>query len=272
MPDFIECGYYGEVLRQREWAYQREDSNSEGYTLNEFLNGYLFGPGYGGLHHDAFTKLFKEVREKVAKDYESELRKAKFSETDNDGNLFFTIDNWSKLEWMHMRNCNSGTVNYLNDYTSSIAIFGTEKLHNFALNLPSHFLQNGRFQLAVIFKLFPEALEVPILTHGIPHKFNSDTFRLEKLGLENSSLIGKFKPVIVRYLHKNPRIFHLLINLRKSRKSRNEELLIRKTFDSMLFKNQDILSCNPKEYFGSLVYYGILAQYVNAIAMVLKKD
>lgn len=270
MPDFMECGYYGEVLRQREWAYQREDSKKEGYTLDEFLNGYLFGPGYGGLHHDKFTNLFAKVRDKVTKDYEFELRKAHLSELDKDGNLFFSIDNWSKLEWMHMRNCNSRTVNFLNDYTSSIAMFATEKLHDFALNLPSRYLQNGSFQLAIIFKLFPMSLDVPILTHGIPHKFDKVSFRLERLDLENSSVNSKFKLSIVRFLLKYPKAFQFLINLRKSRKARNEELFIRKSFDSILHNNQEILSCNPKRYSGSLVYYGVLAQYVNAIALVSK--
>jgi len=270
MPDFIECGYYGEVLRQREWAYQRKDSKPEGYTLNEFLNGYLFGPGYGGLHHDNFTRLFKEVRDKVSKDYEFELRKANLIERDKEGNLYFSIDNWSKLEWMHMRNCNSTTVNFLNDYTSSIAIFGTEKLHDFALNIPSRFLQNASFQLAVINKLFPDALEVPILTHGSAHKFNQFNFRLEKIDSQRSSVISKFKIIILHYLLKQPKFFNSLNNLRKTSKERNEELLIRKTFDSILFNNQDILSCTPKEYSGALVYYGVLAQYVNAIAMVVK--
>jgi hypothetical protein len=214
--------------------------------------------------------LFKEVRDKVSKDYEFELRKANLIERDKEGNLYFSIDNWSKLEWMHMRNCNSTTVNFLNDYTSSIAIFGTEKLHDFALNIPSRFLQNASFQLAVINKLFPDALEVPILTHGSAHKFNQFNFRLEKIDSQRSSVISKFKIIILHYLLKQPKFFNSLNNLRKTSKERNEELLIRKTFDSILFNNQDILSCTPKEYSGALVYYGVLAQYVNAIAMVVK--
>lgn len=275
LPDFMECGYFGEVLRQREWAYQRINSKSEGYTLKEFLEGYLFGPGYGGLFHDKLTPLFAEVREKVTMDYIFELNKKKVKEY-VDKNSFFSIDEWSKLEWTHMRNSNSLYVNFLNDFTSSIALFGTEKLHDYALNVPAKYLQNGKFQLAVIENLFPQALDVSILTHGTPHIFDKKNKTLEKRNGKEVFDRKKLKNIV----SSNRYLFFLFTNLFSmikkiihvfnEKKIKDRELKYRKSFTSLLENNQLTLSVNASYNRLHVVYLGILSHYLNAISLIKK--
>lgn len=271
IPDFVECGYFGEVLRQREWAYQGVNSRTKGYNFNQFLCDYLFGPGYGGLLDDRFSDKLKEIRESIRKSYLYELQKNQFKFDDHAKEQnFFSIDDWNKVEWVHMRNGNSQFVSFLNLFTSSIAIFSTEQLHDFALNVPAKYLQNGKFQLAVINKLYPEALKIPILSHG--KKFHYITSK----GLVPSSQelsVHAVKSIIKSIVYKNKLLRGLVKNLQPLMRRERDSVVeseIRNTIYQILGSSGSIIHCKPSEFSGSIVYLCILANYVNAVRLAIR--
>lgn len=261
IPDFIEFGYYGEVLRQREWAYQRENSK-EYYTLDEFLDGYLFDVGYGGLFRDKFCSLFKKAREEIKNEYINELNEQ--------GLLFedvFHIDDWNKIEWTHMRNNNSISCQLMNDFTSSIALFSTEKLHNYALNIPSRYLHNAKFQLALIETLNREVLEIPILSHGERYQYCEKTKELKPINRKNANTVDNIK----KYINKIPILNKYLKHFyRRFLKRDKSYIKIKYEIDKILNDNKDILNVQTVRYNDNLVYYAILGMYVYAISLIRK--
>jgi hypothetical protein len=269
LPNFLECGYFGEVLRQREWAYRRVDSK-ESYTLSEFLNDYLFGPGYGGLFHDDLTLLCFEVRQHVIKAYTEEIER--FGQNLLLFNGEVTQDLWNAIEWIHMRNANALMCQFLNDFTNSIALFSTSRLHLYALQIPSSFLQNGKFQCALIERLFPPAFEIPVLSHGEKYIVSpgQGRFGLIPIPRRGGGMLEFLRTAVKRIPILRRTAIKLLGVLDKSRASKKMEKMIGDDFNRIL-KDNVVFQARTKEFSGSLVYLGILASYLNAVQSVNDK-
>lgn len=257
LPAFMECGYFGEVLRQREWAYLRREAKSE-YTLQEFVNGYLLGGGYGDFGNVRFAREFHRLPAQVLESYRMQLQANGITLEEGEK---FGLDLWNKVEWVHMRNANSLVLNFLNDFTSSFAFFSTERLHDFALEVPAEFLQHARFQLAVIRRLFPDALEVPIWSHGMVQDYNKDTGMLTaKVGQSGRTMKALVLSLVRAY---TPSLIPRLQTLRLGRNSDRE---LRQYLDALMLENaMGIMAVEPGRYRGSLTYYANLLQYMYAI-------
>lgn len=162
---FVDAGYFGEQLRLREWA----EANAPGrrFHISEFFDGYFFGPGYGDTQRGGTSAALKQINASQREAYISEIARTepRLYDSLESNNMSLSLDEWNRLEWIHMRQANAQFAQLLNHHTNSFPILAAGPLHNMALALPSRMLRNARFQLALIQHLYPPALSIPVYSH-----------------------------------------------------------------------------------------------------------
>lgn len=266
-PDFMECGYFLENLRLREWAdTEIEDSIS----MKDFINRYLLGGAYGNFSagegvYSNITKFRKYLTEKYirfANLYGIPLEKG------------ITKENFDEVRWIHARNCDSRMVNFLNDFAPSISLFSVFGLHEFPFDVPARYRRNAQFQLMFIHKLFPQALEVPIFSHCQKQRFNSNTFTIQAQHTKSEMIKHFLKNRVC-----NDHFYNLLKSLYhpcfKNKISSEREYNSLKEDLINILTNQDrrfVGFLDPNDFSGDIRFLMNYVQYVYGLSSLINSD
>lgn len=255
-PKFMECGYFLENLRMREFAEEMEGS----LTLEQFIDQYLLSGSYG-INKNSKIKDLKTVRKILIETFRKQIGIYNIDVKDG-----ITKENFDEIRWIHARHTDSLMVNFLNQYTCSMAIFSQQDLHDFPFSIKADHKIKAKFQLKVIEKTHNKLLDFPFFSHCRLHKFDTSTFQL--ISLSDKNIIEKFKKRLKRILsdesiYKLQKIKSLLeSNVKK-------EPLIKTVSD--IFDGSDIakgIFFDQDIDFNNIVYLTILAQNIKAIDFI----
>lgn len=176
-PKFMECGYFLENLRLREFA-----ANIKSITLEQFVDEYLLGGSYG------------KVNENTVKDY-TDFKKHLTAELCTQAEIYgidlsegINQNNFDEVRWIHARHTDTIMVNFLNLYTSSFSIFSQPDLHEYPFSIPAEYRANASFQLMVIKTLYPKLLEFPFFSHQKHHSYDVKNVRLTPIQSKSNTL------------------------------------------------------------------------------------
>lgn len=174
-PKFMECGYFLENLRLRDFA---RDNIDESITLNDFIEQYLLRGVDDSIvnHFDAYKNHLTEELKLQIDIYGIDLSKG------------ITKENFDEVRWIHTRHADTIMVNFLNLYTSSFSIFSQRELHQYPFSIPSRFRENASFQLMVIKALYPKLLEFPFSSHLKHHSYDVKNVRLTPIQSKSNKL------------------------------------------------------------------------------------
>ena len=184
-PECMECGYFLENLRLREFAKDM----SGAITLEQFVDQYLLGGGYG-ISNETIISDLDGYRKHIIEELASQIEIYSI-----DISKGITKENFDEIRWIHARHTDTIMVNFLNLYTSSFSIFSQPDLHEYPFSVSSEFRSNAGFQLMVIKSLHSKLLEFPFYTHQRLHSFDYKKMELTP--------IMSFKEVLEEYLVKN---------------------------------------------------------------------
>lgn len=190
-PDFIECGYFLENLRLRDYI---KNIPGDYIDINDFVEDYLLRI-YGGLsfYKDCYSN-YNNFFDNLVYEYKQAIGTLNINCSNGQK---ISRDNFDEIRWIHARGTDSHTVRFLNDYTSSIALFSIPELHEYPFDLPWEWRNDALFQLMLIGKLYPEALDVPIFTHGRMMNLNKKTYALRSdngIMLNINDILQKYFP------------------------------------------------------------------------------
>lgn len=227
--DFIEYGYFGEIMRNVDWL---EELAKENYTLDEFLESYYYNNSAisNQTFKEEYTESIKKKLEKICK--KERLDKFKLSKND-----FFRIHNY------YRRRADTVMNNFSNNFVYSISVLSTWELLNYITEIPFEYKKNAKFMLKVIDYLYPPILEVPFFSHCKDYKFNRDTFCLESKNVMHD----KMKKILKGHI-KNKYIISMLIKINnkihkqdyKSANEFNESLMLKKYFEKFILSNRNL--------------------------------
>lgn len=161
---FIEFGYFGEPLRNKEWL---EKYDKVYFNLNDYLEFYI-------------NKYLINTYEKVD-DYKENLkekvRKIVYKYGLNENKIH--KDDFQKLYYIYRRSADTKMNNYSNYFFYSISVLSTNDLYNYILNVPYEYKKNAKFMLKVLYYLYPDVLDVPFFSHRCDCIFNKNKFELK---------------------------------------------------------------------------------------------
>lgn len=263
-PDFLEFGYFGENLRLREYLAGREK-----VSLDEFFNDYLFGGRYGDINNVDFLPNSQQIKSKLREEY---LKEASLLGLDIDNDIL--AKDFDEFRWVHARKADSRSLNLINEFTSSFATLSIPELHEFPWSLPAEWRKNAQFQLRVIDKLYPKALEIPLFSHGNLQTMNKDNYSLSinytwaqkvKSMMDtckfNSHVIAYSKDIYFRFFEKNKAKASLALRNRSSIAS--VEKIVEDYFENDCPKSLKFI--NPQHYPGHIV--GLYRYYLHIKAL-----
>lgn len=265
-PTFMECGYFLENLRLREFI---SDSKKKSITVEDFIDKYLLGSGYG-IVDENLTKNFGEFRNKLVSLL---LKQIEIYGIEPKG--IINEQNFDEVRWIHARHTDSLMANFLNDFSASIAMFSIEELHEFPFDVPADWRRNAKFQLMVINNLNESVLDIPIFSHCQRHKFDKSKFKLRP-ELPLSKIISDFlKDIgISDKTHKKLASLYHSINAPTCDSNKAENIAELKIYiDDIIKEHSELLNIplNTKNNQGSIVYIMILAQYLYGIKYCKEK-
>ena len=267
-PEFFECGYFLENLRLRDWA---KDTEKEKFSVEEFTHEWLLKNYATNLRNNtAFYANFDSLAQNIIK--EIKIYKQIYKIELND---FVTLQNFDQTRYIHTRCSNSHMVNFLNDFAPSIAMFSLPDLHEFPFDVPAQWRANGRFQMMVINKLFPEALDIPVFSHCRNHRFDKKTFTLTP-EYSFSEMVGKkLRQIgVPTSIYKGIKGFYGTLTQDKKSKVKQEEAdVLKKYLVPIINEHKHHLgtSIYPESYEGSIVFLMIFAQYLYGISVLKEK-
>lgn len=259
-PTFMECGYFLENLRLREFI---SESKKKTITVEYFVEKYLLGSGYG-IVDENLTLNFSEFKSKLVS-----LLQEKIKIYGIEPKGIINEQNFDEVRWIHARHTDSLLVNFLNDFSASIAMFSIEELHEFPFDVPADWRRNAKFQLMVINSLNESVLEIPIFSHCQRHQFDKSKFKL-KAEVTVAQKISKFLKEIgisEKTYKKIASVYHL-INSPTSNLGEVENVAELKIYiDDIVKEYAELLNIplNSKNNQSSLVYLMLLAQCLYGI-------
>lgn len=169
-PKFMECGYFLENLRLREFAY-----NIDTMTVENFVDEYLVGGAYGKIRKNTVSN-YDEYRDHLIKELGLQIEIYGIDLTNG-----INKDNFDEVRWIHARHTDTIMVNFLNLYTSSFSIFSQPDVHEYPFCVPSDFRADASFQLMVINALYKKLLTFPFFSHGKYQYFDSEKVVLKPI-------------------------------------------------------------------------------------------
>lgn len=261
-PRFMECGYFGENLRLREWVVTQ---NKNVLSIDEFIDGYQLGAAYGNYTANSdfypnayrFRNHLKGLFIEYSRLYGMEIE---------DG---ISIDQFDEFRHLQSRFADSIMVNLLNDFAPSIAMFSVYDLHEFPFDVPAEYRKNARFQLMLINRLYPDVMEVPVFTHCRMHDFNSATFSL-KPHYNFTGLVAHN----LKKLGENNFMYKIARNIYRTFKSSKDYFSESKLLKDYLIRiiNEDTKYTEsfivPEKFSGSVDYLMLYAQYLHGIKLL----
>lgn len=264
-PSFMECGYFLENLRLRDFAIE---SKKNRFSIDEFINDYLLGGGYGDLTGSPqFYKNIMGIKEALHSTLKKYMRLYGI-----EADPFFSLDDFDQVRWIHSRNCDSVTVNYLNDFAPSIAMFSLPELHEFPFDVPAKWRANARFQLMLIDALCPEALSIPIFSHCCKQRFNRKQFTLSP-EYPFSQRVAKG----LRSLGFSSTAYNMIRSLYRHCLATKSKTAVRNETQALMQYVLPIINQNlrcfgdlisAENYKGSIIYLMIFAQYLYGVNLL----
>lgn len=264
-PDFMECGYFLENLRLREFAQNRKQTQ---FTVEEFVENYLLVEGYGSLSKNtAFYKNRTELKKHICAILQKYMGLYKIGE-----GAFFSLDDFDQVRWIHSRNCDSIMVNFLNNFAPSIAMFSLPELHEFPFDVPAEWRANARFQLMLINELCPEVLEIPVFSHCLKHKLDKKTFALTPEYSLSASIAKKLRDMgVPSWIYNEIRgVYRTYFSTKNQPNAHDEEQSLKQFILPVINQNLKYLGGNisPEAYEGSFVYLMIFAQFLYGVSLL----
>ncbi|EII3613623.1 hypothetical protein LG579_004598, partial [Vibrio parahaemolyticus] len=259
-PSFLEFGYFGENLRLREYVGSRSF-----ISINEFFDDYLFGGRYGDINSVEFLPHSNTIKQKLKKQY---LNEAKLFDLDFEEVI--PAERFDEFRWVHARKADSRSLNLINEFTCSFSLLSVPELHEFPWSLPADWRRSGEFQLRVINKLFPQALDIKVFSHGNMQKFDRNNFNLnidysyaqkikslmDQLGI-NKDAVAFFKKLYFQFLEKDRGKAEL------AKKNISSTKLVSEILDKYLNEDcpKELKFINPNHYPGHIV--GLYRYYLH---------
>lgn len=264
-PKFMEFGYFLENLRLREYAMNKGTSR---FYVEDFVADYLFCKGYGNLTQSmGFYQNFEGLKK-----YTSDTIKRFMNLYEIGVESSFTLNDFDQVRWIHSRNCDSVLVNFVNEFAPSIAMFSLPELHEFPFDLPASWRANGKFQLMLINKLYPKALDIPIFSHCRKQHLDKNNFRLTPQYSLPELAAKKLKEFgVPESLYKQIASFYKNFTLNTQIRTNQEESMALKEYLVPIIKKHSLhleTPVSPEAYTGSIVYLMIFAQYLFGISML----
>lgn len=258
-PRFFECGYFLENLRSREFC---DAYAGDSISIEDFVTHYLLNGAYGKFNSaTGFYKEYDGFRQSLISRFE---RHAELYNIERDVDGRIPLGRFDELRWIHARRSDSQLVNFLNDFSNSIAIFSIPELHEFPFDLPFEWRQKAQFQLRVINELCSDALDVPIFSHSTPHRFNRETATMDPL----LSLRARARGHIERHFPEGLKDF-VINGYRRLRSiagdGGSKELLVQANSTLEPFLRKHAINIDLDRYDGSVVYLMLLAQYCKGV-------
>jgi hypothetical protein len=266
-PRLILTGDFGENLKLRQWI---QDKNTKHFSIDEFLDGYYLGVM---KLSDKYYLKSKEFREYVKEKF---LQASNFYGIPNENGVFH-VDHFDELRQIVDRNADSFFINFLNEFTHAIAIFSIRELYECPFDVPAKYRANGKFQLMLINKLYPDAFKVPFFSHCEKHIFDENAFTLkrkkrksERIGyILNKLGIGEYNSVrvLLRILYRSFNKGYYK-GVKEEASSRKLKARLIEHINNLQGTNKFI---NPKHFEGNTIVLMCYAQYLNGINMLLKR-
>jgi len=238
-PSFMECGYFGENLRLREWA---QNQGQPIIDIEEFISAYQCSAAYGDdIQNTDFYPNANNYRAHL-----NELFKVYSKSYGIDIGNGVTIDEFDEVRQLQARIADSYYVNLLNEFSSSFAVFSDPDLYEFLFDVPAVYRANASFQLKLIEKLYPEALEIPFFSHGIVQNLDPVKMIFKKQPFKIYSLFHSLIKKQLGGLGKNKKILNYIkliffkLGYKKEMKSAfNENQLVKEHLVEIIKKNSE---------------------------------
>lgn len=266
-PKFIECGYYLENLRLREFI---SNSKKKTMTIEEFVEDYLIGGGYG-IIDSSLIPDYVEFKSKMVLLLKEQM---KIYGIAPEG--IINEENFDEVRWIHARHTDSILVNFLNNYTSSIAMFSIEELHEFPFDVPSNWRRDAKFQLMVINHLRDDILDIPIFSHCQKCTLNKSDFSLKDDKNFPQLISDVLKDIgMPKTIHKKISLIYQFLFSFKSKSISNEnQKELRSYINDIITKysNKNKIELSIENNQEPIVYLMRLAQYLYAIDYCKEKS
>jgi len=267
---FIEFGYFGEPLRNKDWL---EIYDKEFFSINDYLEKF-----YIIYLNEYLVNNFLDINNYKER-LKEKIRKIIFKYNLNENKIH--KDDFQKIYYFHRRGGDIFMNNYSNQYFYSISVLSCHDLYNYILNIPYEYKKNAKFMLKVLNYLYPDILDVPFFSHCHNQTFNKDKFELEY----KKNYVNKTRD-IVRTKIKNKKIFNLMKKIYRmfsigiDKKTIDEgkySLKLRKVFLDYIFEKQDKIYFiknlkKVENYTGGVSGLSILAQMLFMIDNIENRD
>lgn len=257
-PLFMECGYFGENLRLREWLKERTQKN---FSIEEFVEEYCFKPFLKRIYpnYDRLLSYLTALFEQYSKLY-GILTSSQ--EVDH--------DNFDEFRWLAARYADSRMVNLLNEFTYSIATFGLPELHEFPFDIPARFREDGRFQLMLIDKLNQTALDIPIFSHCHYQELDRMNYTVTPM-LRIENRISRFLKGhgINGHFYELLKKIYFMAQRGKGQHDRATSIGLREFLIEQISQDDDGMSfIEPDKFYGDLRHLCNYAQYLHGIKTI----
>jgi hypothetical protein len=261
-PKLILTGDFCENLKLRRWI---EDKDTKHFSIDEFIDGYYLDV----VNLDRCYSKSKEFKEYIRKEY---LSTANLCGIPNDNGVFH-VDQFDELRQITARNADSLYTNFLNEFTHSIAVFSIKDLYEYPFDVPAKYRANGRFQLMLISRLYPDSLKVPFFSHTRKHILDQRTFTLKRKKRKLEGIGYILNKLGINEYNRTRKLLRILYGMSNKEyyKGAKEEAISGKIKESLIEHIYSLHTCNsfkPKCYQGPVNRLMVYAQYLHGINLL----
>jgi len=192
--DFIEFGYMGESIRNNKWI---DNLNINTINISQLVDIY------SNKNNRGIIKNHKNIKKNIAKEFKKFTTKLQINQKSITKDEYQTFDNeYRKL-------ADTELLNIINRYLYSISIAGQMEVISYMGKIPYQHKNNNSFPVDVIKYLFPDLLNLPILTHGKP-MYLADSENSKNITEKKSGL----KKPIINFIKKNKLLLKLSLRIK----------------------------------------------------------
>ena len=254
-PSLILTGDFGENLKLREWA---QNKNKINLSLKEIVKEYYCERQK--LNNTCYNNLdsFKKYYEKRLLTYCTVLGINMING--------INLDDFDLLRQINAKEADSYYMNMISEFSHSILFFGIPDLYEYPWSVPAELRRNQKFQMHLIKALIPEFIDLPIYSHSTHKLIRKD---LSIITVKRN--VEKKEVPILNLIKKYSKLFDLLKNIYfRINPSKND--IIRKKMIKLINKDLNKYNIlNHEKYEGDIRQLVTYTQCLYGIKWIFEK-
>ena len=231
--EYIEYGYYGETLRNRDWF---EEHESDYFTVDQYLDQFYMNKSLPFIYEN-YSSFREHIRDKLIQLLDdNNLDVNKIHKDD----FLLLYNSW-------FQNSHNRLINFTNMFCYCSSILSDYKLYSIAEQIPFHNKIGASFMLSNMRNISPLVLDVPFHSHCQEWIYSSEQMALTPV-LVRSKVHG-IKQFLEKVFGQNSKVYTslrllYLKTIRSGNKKIVDEILKREKIRGY-FKNKEHPSLIP---------------------------